>query len=424
MTAVTPAAAATVRSPEARESGARDAQERRSAILSIGTAVPENAYRQTELAEFMKQAHGADARLERRLDVLYRQSAIHTRHSCLADYGRSPADFTFYPPGWKREAGVPGTSQRMAIFRRAALPLARRAVAKALAKLGGLDARLVTHLVVATCTGFYAPGLDVELVADLGLDRDVSRIQVGFQGCHAGLTSLRLADALCRADREALVLVVCIELCTLHLQIEASDDNLLANSLFGDGAAALFVAGAKAAPALAAGASEEGGAGRVGALGTLEVVAAGSWLEPGTQREMAWELGDTGFQMRLSALVPRILGLNTGQFLATALALRPEQVRDLDFWAVHPGGPAILDQVERSLGLGPECLESSRAVLRDYGNMSSPTVFFVLARAWDELAAAAGANGGRGAESAPRRGVALAFGPGLTLEAVLLEAVG
>jgi predicted naringenin-chalcone synthase len=281
--------------------------------------------------------------------------------------------------------------------------------------------------VVATCTGFYAPGLDVELVADLGLDRDVSRIQVGFQGCHAGLTSLRLADALCRADREALVLLVCIELCTLHLQIEPSDDNLLANSLFGDGAAALFVAGANAAPALAvagSGARDSGRAGSARGAGSLEVVAAGSWLEPGTEREMAWELGNTGFQMRLSALVPRILGLNTGQFLATALALPPEQVRAIDFWAVHPGGPAILDQVERSLGLRPESLESSRAVLRDYGNMSSPTVFFVLARTWDELAGVAGGNGGRGTESAPRRGVALAFGPGLTLEAVLLEAVG
>ncbi len=384
--------------------------------------MPENAYPQTELAEFMKQAHGADARLERRLDVLYRQSAIRTRYSCLADYGRAPAEFTFYPPGWRREAGLPGTSQRMAIFRRAALPLARAAVAKAVAKLGAFDPRLVTHLVVASCTGFYAPGLDVELVSDLGLDRDVSRIQVGFQGCHAGLTSLRLADALCRADREALVLVVCIELCTLHLQIEASDDNLLANSLFGDGAAALFVAGSRSAPALAAVAGD--GADGADRKGALEIAAAGSWLEPGTESEMAWELGDTGFQMRLSALVPRILGLNTGQFLATALALPPDEVRALDFWAVHPGGPAILDQVERSLGLVPESLDVSRAVLRDYGNMSSPTVFFVLARAWEEMSAAAGGNAHRGPEAAPRRGVALAFGPGLTLEAVLLEAVG
>jgi alpha-pyrone synthase len=407
VTAVTTATAVQAAPLASRDS--QDVGARRSAILSIGTAVPEHVYSQLELAEFMKQAHGADVRLERRLDVLYRQSAIRSRYSCLADYGRAPAEFTFYPPGWQREAGLPGTSRRMAIFRRAALPLARAAVAKAVAKLGAFDPRLVTHLVVASCTGFYAPGLDVELVSELGLGRDVSRIQVGFQGCHAGLTSLRLADSLCRADREALVLVVCIELCTLHLQIEPSDDNLLANSLFGDGAAALFVAGSRSGPALAA---ASGGAGGAGTADRLEIVAAGSWLEPGTQGEMAWELGDTGFQMRLSALVPRILGLNTGQFLATALALPPEQVRDLDFWAVHPGGPAILDQVERSLGLGPESLDASRAVLRDYGNMSSPTVFFVLARAWDELPAMAG------------RGVALAFGPGLTLEAVLLEAVG
>jgi alpha-pyrone synthase len=394
--------------PRERESERPHPRAERSAILAVGTAVPGAGRSQMELVEFMKRAHRADPKLARRLDVLYRHSGIETRYSCLEDYGRDPDAFTFYPPSWAPGAPLPTTSDRMAIYRRAGLPLARAAVDAALARVPGIDLARVSHLVVASCTGFNAPGLDVELTRSLGLARSVARTLVGFQGCHAGLTCLRLADGICRADPEALVLVVCLELCTLHLQITPSEDNLLANSLFGDGASALLVAGAKASET----ASEADGSGG----SRLEITSCGSWLEPGTEGEMAWEVGETGFQMRLSGLVPRILGVNVGQFLATVLALEPAVARELDFWAVHPGGPAILDQVERSLGLAPEKLAESRAVLRDCGNMSSPTVFFVLERILTRL--------DRQADGAPARGAALAFGPGLTLEAVRFETAG
>ncbi|HWN80650.1 MAG TPA: hypothetical protein VNM87_01000, partial [Candidatus Udaeobacter sp.] len=282
---------------------------RRSSILAIGTAVPGPGRSQTELVEFMKRAHGADARLARRLDVLYRHSGIETRHSCLEDFSRSPGEFTFFPPHW---AGtLPTTSDRMLIYRRAGLPLALQAIESALASRPGLDLQRVNHLVVASCTGFYAPGLDVELTASLGLSRSVARTLVGFQGCHAGLTSLRIADGICRADPSALALVICLELCTLHFQITPSEDNLLANSLFADGASALLVGGAEWGAERSLFAGNDGGAPR------LEIAGTGSWLEPGTEGEMAWELGETGFQMRLSGLVPRILGLNVGQFLAS-----------------------------------------------------------------------------------------------------------
>lgn len=391
--------------PESRRATARRA-ETRSAVWAIGTAVPGPGRAQRELVAFMKRAHGADPHLGRRLDVLYRRSGIERRHSCLEDYGRDPAAFAFYPPDW--QGPLPSTARRMAAYREAAPPLARAAAERALARRPGLAPPAVTHLIVTSCTGFYAPGLDVDLVAALGLSPQVARTLVGFQGCHAGVSSLRLADAICRGDPQAIVLVVCVELCTLHFQIEPSDANLLANSLFADGAAAAVVAADADG-----GASGASGDWKAGGL-RFTIDRAGSWLAAGTEREMAWTIGDRGFQMGLSALVPRLLGVEVGGFLEGALGIAPDALAALDFWAVHPGGPAILDQVERALGLAPPLLAPSRRVLADHGNMSSPTIFFVLERIAADLAAAA--------TGPPARGIALAFGPGLTLEAAALTA--
>ena len=245
----------------------------RSAVFAIGTAVPGAARAQSDLVAFMKRAHGADPRLARRLEVLYRRSGIAQRHSCLEDYGRDPAAFTFYPREWL--GSPPSTAARMAAYRAAALPLARAAAERALARRPGLAPQAVTHLIVTSCTGFYSPGLDVDLVTALGLSPQVARTLVGFQGCHAGVSSLRLADAICCGDPQAVVLVVCVELCTLHFQIEPSDDNLLANSLFADGAAAAVVAAD----------SHEGarGAWQDGGL-RFTIERAGSWLAAGTER--------------------------------------------------------------------------------------------------------------------------------------------
>ncbi len=386
-------------------------RESRSAIWAIGTAVPGTRVPQDELVEFMKRAHraarapgdpgGAGEHLARRLDVLYRRSGIRARHSCLADYGRSPEAFTFYPRHWR--GAMPSTARRMEVYREAALPLARAATTVALGRVPGFDPALITHLIVTSCTGFYSPGLDVELALDLGLSPNVVRTLVGFQGCHAGVSSLRLADAISCADPQSIVLVVCIELCTLHFQIEPSADNLLANSLFADGAAAALVG---AAPGVAGGI--DGPAARPAGQPCLAIERGGSWLAAGTREEMVWTIGNRGFQMGLSALVPRLLGHNVAGFLEQALAMAPREITGLDFWAIHPGGPAILDQVERALDIDPALLAPSRAVLRDCGNMSSPTILFVLERIWT------------GAGS-PGRGLALAFGPGLTLEAIVLE---
>jgi predicted naringenin-chalcone synthase len=332
----------------------------------------------------------------------------------------------------------------MEVYRDRAASLAEEAVRAAVQRLPGFDPKRITHLIVTSCTGLYAPGLDVDLVGRVGLSPHVARTMVGFQGCHAGLAGLRLADAICGANQQSTVLLVCVELCTLHFQGEPSDENLIANSLFGDGACAVLVAADRPAWRLDAGVA--GDAGDIGDVGTggsgddgsrgrrLTILRSGSWLKPDTEGEMAWRVGDRGFQMGLSALVPRLLERDIAGFLRQAIAIEASEMGDLSFWAVHPGGPAILDRVARALALDRRLLAASRSVLREFGNMSSPTVFFILDRIWggmrasllSEPTAGLAGNGptsdeGNGAGSS-RLGVALAFGPGLTLEAVLLEA--
>jgi predicted naringenin-chalcone synthase len=212
----------------------------------------------------------------------------------------------------------------------------------------------------------------------------VHRWQIGFMGCQAALQGLQAADAICRADPQAVVLLVCAELCTLHFQRQPNAENLVANSLFADGAAAVILSSAvdkTAAP-----------------LCGLECFS--SYLAPATRELISWRIGDKGFQMGLNLEVPQALGALLPDFIE---ALLPNGAgARINAWAVHPGGRAILDTVQRVLGLEEAHLSASRAVLRQYGNMSSPTVLFVL----DRLLA----------EQPQADGVALSFGPGLSLE--------
>ncbi|MGD8395937.1 MAG: type III polyketide synthase [Candidatus Eiseniibacteriota bacterium] len=393
-----------------------DRRSTRSAIRAIGTAVPGTGVSQSDLLELMKRAHRADQALARRLDVLYRRSRIERRYSCLAPRGEPSEAAAFYPlpaSGGRSPAASspptagPSTAARMQVYREAVVPLAEAAVVAMRERLPAFDSSRVTHLLVASCTGFYAPGPDVDLARCLGLTPAIARTLIGFVGCHAGLSALRVADAICRADPRSVVLLVCVELCTLHFQIDPTDDNLLANSLFGDGACAVLVTAEEPG-----GAPPGDGVAGVHAARRLAIVRTASRLQPGGADAMAWTIGDRGFQMGLSALLPRLVELDIAAFVREALPLPSAVTGHSEFWAVHPGGPAILDRVERALALAPHCLDASRSVLRVFGNMSSPTVFFVIDRLWDAMPA-----------GAHRHGRALAFGPGLTFEGAVLEAV-
>jgi len=368
-----------------------------SYLGAIGTATPPHRLAQPTIAGFMAEALELDAADTRKLRALYRVSGIEHRHSVLADYGRANGAYDFFPntPGLEP---FPSVGLRMAAYRREALPLALAAVHDTLRQAPGVAPASLTHLITVSCTGMYAPGLDIELVAALGLPTSVRRTCVNFMGCYAAVNALRLADSMVRADPAARVLVVSVELCTLHFQKSHDEDHLVSNALFGDGAAAALVLGQPLpdpAPCLA-----------------LRAFHCG--LEPEGTRDMAWHIGDTGFEMTLSGYVPALIERGIGQLIAGLLHELPVQLADIRQFALHPGGRKILEAIEQALGLSRADNRFAYQVLRDYGNMSSATVLFVLR---ELLAATTPADAG-----APV--LSCAFGPGLTLEAMLLEVVG
>lgn len=360
-------------------------------IHHIETLTPRFEYNQAEVGEKLA-ADLQDPRTARMMRVLSRTSGIERRYSVLPDYldGQEPVLFRRDANGRRIE---PGTQERNQCFIRncseMSVEIARRAVENA----EGFSATDITHVITVSCTGFYSPGADFQIVTALGLPESTERYHLGFMGCYAAVPALKMARQFCMARPDAVVLVVCIELCTLHLQVLPETDNLLANTLFADGAAAAIVS------------SREPAASRP-ALAMEEFASA---LAPEGKGDMAWVIGDSGFNMVLSSYVPDIIGANVARIMADLFSGTERCVEEVDLWAIHPGGKLILDKVEKALGFAPEQIEASRSVLRDYGNMSSATVLFVLKRLLDQA-------------TAPQRTVcAMAFGPGLTVETLLAE---
>lgn len=337
----------------------------------------------TARASFGEEGARAAPLIER----LYSSSGIAKRHSVLKDYEqRDPGLFEFYPKDRALEP-FPSTARRMEAYEREAPPLAEAAARAALAR-SGFAARDVTHLVFTTCTGFFAPGPEMRLIAGLGLRADVARTQVGFMGCYAGFNAMKLAAAFVAADPDAVALIVSVELCSLHFQKRLSPEYIVANSLFADGAAAAVFA----APGERAG-------------GLADLAAAHGRIAPDSLDQMSWRIGDTGFEMRLDRRVPDTIRTHAPGFVAELSARAGLAREDIRRWAPHPGGRRIVSALAEALGLDEDATRSSLGVLADYGNMSSATIFFVLER---ELA-----RGGGGPLAA------LGFGPGLTMEGAI-----
>ena len=280
-----------------------------------------------------------------------------------------------------RLGNFPNTSQRMELFEQNAPVLMRKAMDRL--ALSEEDRSGITHVLVTCCTGLYAPGLDFEIVDHLGLSADVERTMVGFMGCYAAINALKLARHIVRSDPKAGVLMLNLELCTLHLQETQDLEQVLSFLVFADGAAASLIT-----------AREQGFA-----LDSFKAV-----MVPETRGLITWKIGGMGFDMLLSGQVPGELGraLHEGELMA-------ERER-IDLWAVHPGGRSILDAVEKGLELPADALAASREVLSCFGNMSSATVMFVLQRIMQQ------ARPGQ-------RGCAMSFGPGLTAETMHFHAV-
>ena len=359
-------------------------------INRIGTATPPHEVHDAFL-RFVRAARAATPR--RGVGRWGARAAIERRFSflepvTLAD-GQVSDTEGFYAPGvW------PGTAARMARYEATAPRLALQAL-DAL----GIEAERerVTHLVVASCTGFVAPGIDQLIVKAAGLDPGVERTVVGFMGCYAAVNSLRLAHHFVRSDPGARVLVVNLELCTLHFQQTGDLEQLLSMLLFGDGCAATLVT------------ADETGI----ALGDFRATT----IED-SAGAITWRIGDQGFDMHLSGEVPgrigRALAFDLGRNDDRGL-LRGTRPADYDVWAVHAGGRSILDAVEAAFRLPPNALDWSRGVLRDFGNMSSATLMFVL----DRILRRAGPPVADGA-----RGFAVAFGPGLAAESFRFTVAG
>lgn len=356
-------------------------------IIGIGTALPEYIPTHRYIAHAKKFSCNSHSQ-EKILEELYRKTAIKSRCSVLAgkSYGQE-ADSVFVPPKDSADKG-PTTSARMEYYIAEVAPLARMACEQAL-NSSTLSSREITHLITVSCTGFHAPGFDISLINNLGLNPYTARTHVGFMGCHGTMNALRVAKAFVESNAEAKVLICSAELCSLHFQYGWSTDTLVANSLFADGAAALVVTAATA-------------------RGTnhLQVSSSISQLLPDSLDMMTWKIGDHGFFMHLSSKVPDMVQTYLPAFMQEWLSKQQLRISDIKGWAVHAGGPRILDAVKHSLNLADDQLRQSRTVLSMQGNMSSPTVVFVL----DQLIA----------EKIPGPYAMLGFGPGLTIEAALL----
>jgi predicted naringenin-chalcone synthase len=358
-------------------------------ITGHGTAVPEHAIGAEEALKYATEFCCHTDEQRNKLPKLYRMSGVEQRHSVLLEgpQGNGPRQSFFGLPDGPEDRG-PGVARRMDVYEREAGPLAIEASEQALnrSQLSGVD---ITHLITVSCSGFSAPGVDVEIIKALGLVPTVQRTHVGFMGCHGALNGLRVARGFAESDPDARILLCAVELCSLHYYIGWSPERIVANALFADGAAALV------------------GQARNGeAPDEWKVTATGSCLLPDSEEAMTWRISDHGFQMTLSREVPRVIGKHLAPWLTAWLKEQGLGLDDVGSWAVHPGGPRILDAVGRSLGLDNGQLDASREVLRERGNMSSPTVLFIL----DLL---------RQREAA-RPCVALGFGPGLVAEAALL----
>jgi predicted naringenin-chalcone synthase len=352
-----------------------------SKIVSIGTAVPAYCHQQMDILEFMQNVYAASDIEKRKLRFLYQQSGIQQRYSVIPDYSRNIYDWKFYPQTENLEP-FPSLEQRMSVYNKKAPLLSIDAIRDCLHDVATHDE--VSHLITVSCTGMSAPGLDLQVMELMELQKNIFRTSINFMGCYAAIHALKLANALCIAEPKAKVLIVCTELCTLHFQKEATADNITSSLLFADGAAAVLVCGDD---------TKEG----------LYISGFYSEVIPKGKRDMAWELSSSGFLMTLSGYVPELIEEDFQALVNHSLKNSNWELDNIDEWCIHPGGKKILEAVEHSIGLSKEKLKSSYNVLNGFGNMSSATILFVLKEIMQR-------------SQKGKNIFASAFGPGLTVE--------
>jgi predicted naringenin-chalcone synthase len=339
----------------------------------------------------MQNVYAMNETEKRKLKFLYHQSGIETRYSVLPDYSLNANEWHFYPASENLEP-FPNLELRMAWYNKTAADLSITGIEKCMEHKINKDQ--ITHLITVSCTGMSAPGLDLQIMEIMDLRKNIFRTSVNFMGCYAAIQAMKLADAFCKNDINAKVLVVCTELCTLHFQKETTADNIAASLLFGDGSAAVLIT------------HDDNN------LHGLRIRNFYSEVGFNGKEHMSWELSSTGFLMKLSGYVPELIEQDFNHFLQHALENAKMKEEEISHWCIHPGGKRILSSIEKCTSISDDDLQYSYRVLNDYGNMSSPTILFVLKEIMNSL---------ENKKEKKANIFGAAFGPGLTMETFILS---
>jgi len=361
-------------------------------LHKIETVVPEKSYTQGFALSFFTRLMGDTDDKKRFLKRIYENSGIEKRHTVIDDYDKNPEDFTFYPKNELLKPD-PSTKVRNDKFIEESERLSLIAVTNLLKAIPEFDKNKITHLITVSCTGFSAPGFDFHIVKSLELSTSINRFHLGFMGCFAAFPALKLAKSICQADQNAKVLIVNVELCSVHFKQDYVPETIVANAIFADGVSACLV-------------TPEINDTKGDKIILTEFI---SKYVADSENAMAWKIGDTGFDMLLSAYVPKIIEANINAIISEIMEKANTKKEEINFWGVHPGGRAILNKIETSLNLTKEDLKYSYEVLRNYGNMSSSTVMFVLKEIFKE--------------NKYGKIFSTSFGPGLTIESAVLEKI-
>lgn len=364
-----------------------------SVISAIGLANPKHRFKQTQILGFMSKAHQLTDNDRSRLKKLYDISGIDYRYSVLQDFGLDTGSFQFFGNG-PALTPFPVTKVRMDEYQRTAKEVAAHAIEDLFSGIKVFDPSSVTHLITVSCTGMYAPGLDIDIQELFSLSKNIERTCINFMGCYGAFNALKVADYICRADKDAKVLIVAVELCTLHFQRENTLPNWLSNSLFSDGGSAVLIE-----------AEHSRSTGKAFKLHCFY-----NQLVSEAKNEMKWNIGNTGFDMHLSSHIAKNIKSKVTEVTNSLIHKAGTKVGNITKLAIHPGGRRILEVCEETLNFPPGTLKHSYETLRQYGNMSSVTILFVLAKMLKEA-------------EQDEHIMSFAFGPGLTFESMILKTV-
>lgn len=367
-------------------------KEKKVYLHEIATIVPEHSYTQEFGLEFLIKLIGNTRNKRNFLTKIYKGSAIYKRNTVINDYGKDPSEYTFYPKN-PEMLPEPSTMQRNDLFIKESNRLSLKAVKQLFTMLPDHLEKKITHIITVSCTGFSAPGFDFNIVKKLKLSPTIDRFHIGFMGCYGAFPAMKLARDICIANENARVLVVNVELCTLHFQQKFEPDLVVANAIFADGISAALIS-----------AHKEDSIGN-----KLLLHSFFSRFIPDSENDMAWKIGLYGFDMKLSYYVPKLIDTNILPIMRELFKKNGITKDEIDIWAIHPGGKAILEKLEKTLKLTREDFSVSYDVLWNYGNMSSSTIMFVLKKILD--------NEKFG------KIFAVAFGPGLTVETGYMEKI-